>query len=213
MKTAMIWGAGGGIGRALAAHLVNEDWTVLAVTHQPDDLGNLTPHVFDADVAAPYQVQMAVISASQVSDEINLWVYAAGDITSTKAAEMQPDDWQRILDANLTGAFLTAHFSLPLLAGDAHLVFLGAVGERLRLPGLAAYAAAKSGLEALVETLAKEQRRRRVTLVRPGAVATPFWEKVPLRLPDNSLSPEDVAAHILDAHNGGHKGRLDLPQT
>ena len=60
------------------------------------------------------------------------------------------------MTANLSGAYLATHHSLPLLAEDAHLVFLGAVSERLRLPGLSAYAAAKAGLEAFGEALGKE---------------------------------------------------------
>jgi NAD(P)-dependent dehydrogenase (short-subunit alcohol dehydrogenase family) len=123
---------------------------------------------------------------------------------------MSPEAWRRILDANLSGAFLAAHYSLPLLAGDAHLVFLGAVSERMRLPGLAAYAAAKAGLEALAETLRKEERRRRVTVVRPGAVETAIWEKVPFKMPHRALKPEDVAGRIVAAYDEGHSGVLDL---
>lgn len=211
MKTAMIWGAAGGIGRALLNRLANEGWTVVAVTHQPSTLDDLTPHVVDADVALPFEVERAVTAASQLVEEIDLWIYAAGDIVSAKTADMQSDAWQRIIDANLTGAFLATRFSLPLLAPDAHLFYVGAISERLRLPGLAAYAAAKAGLEAFVEALGKEERKRRVTVVRPGAVNTPFWEKVPLRLPAGAQSPEALAQNILDAYRQGHKGVLDLP--
>jgi 3-oxoacyl-[acyl-carrier protein] reductase len=212
MKTALIWGSGGGIGRALASRLVAEEWTVFAVTHQPGDrdLAQLTPHVFDADVTVPYQVQTAIVTLSQQVEEIDLLVYVAGDITSDKVAEMSPDAWQRIVEANLSGAFLTTHYSLPLLAPDAHLVFVGAISERLRLPGLSAYAAAKAGLEAYVEVLGKEERKRKVTLVRPAAVDTSFWEKVPFRMPANALSPEVVAQRILEAYQQGQKGVLTL---
>ena len=115
-----------------------------------------------------------------------------------------------LTDANLTGAFLTTRYSLPLLAPDAHLVYLGAISERLRLPGLSAYAAAKAGLEALAETLAKEERKRRVTVVRPAAVDTPLWEKVPLRLPAGALTADALARQIIEAHQDGHKGTLDI---
>ena len=213
MKTAVIWGAGGGIGRALVSQLTDEEWNVVAISHQPTNLEELTPHVVEADVASAYEVEAAIISASQMVDEIDLWIYAAGDITSAKVADLTPDDWQRIIDANLTGAFLTTHYSLPLLAADAHLVYLGAISERLRLPGLAAYAAAKVGLEAFAEALGKEERKRRTTVVRPGAVATAFWDKVPLRLPADALAPEAVAQQILEAHAQGHKGVLDLTQA
>ncbi len=210
MKNVMIWGAGGGIGKALVAHLSHNDWTVLAVTHRPTTLDNLTPHVFDANTGAPYEVQMAVSAASQVVETIDLWIYAAGDIASAKTAELSPDAWRRILDANLSGAFIATHYSLPLLAEEAHLMYVGAISERLRLPGLGAYAAAKAGLEAFAEALGKEERKKRVTVVRPGAVKTPFWERVPLNLPKNALSPQVVAEEMIAAYDNGHKGTLEL---
>ena len=145
-----------------------------------------------------------------ISTPVDLWIYAAGDITSVKVADMSHDVWQRILSANLTGAYLATHYSLPLLAADAHLVYLGAVAERLRLPGLSAYAASKAGLEAFTEALRKEERKRRVTTVRPSAVDTPLWQKVPFKLPRHALDPATVAERILAAHDEGHTGVLNL---
>ena len=209
MKTAMIWGASGGIGSALITFLAEQGWQVVAVARNAEGL-NHTPLVLEADVSRPHDVERAILAASQEVDQIDLWVYAAGDIASVKVEEMAPVDWQRILDANLTGAFTTAHYSLPLLAPDAHLFFLGAISERMQMPGLSAYAAAKAGLEAFAESLRKEARKRRVTVVRPGAVATPFWENVPFRMPANAMTPAAVAAAILSAYEAQHSGRLDL---
>ena len=129
MKSALIWGAGGGIGRALVKQLNNDGWRVFAVMHRPGDqeLKDLTPHVFDANVAVPYEVQMVVASVSQEVEEVDLSIYASGDIVSSKIVEMGPDAWDQILDANLTGAYVTTHYCLPLLAPGAHLVFLGAI--------------------------------------------------------------------------------------
>ena len=210
MKTAMIWGASGGIGRALVSLLVEEGWRVLAVARHPYDLEELTPLVFETDVSQPSAVEHAVYCAAQEVEAIDLWVYAVGDIASARINGLKPDDWAQIMSANLTGAYLATHYSLPLLAPDAHLVFLGAVSERLMLPGLAAYAAAKAGLEAFTTALAKEERQRRITNVRPGAVATPLWDKVPMTLPKDAPPPEKVARRILDAYAEGHSGTLDL---
>jgi NAD(P)-dependent dehydrogenase (short-subunit alcohol dehydrogenase family) len=209
-KSAMVWGAGGGIGRALVSALSNEGWQVLGSGRHTAELEDLTPYLFEADLASAGAVERAVAAASKQVDKIDLWVYAAGDIDASKVADASPDSWQRILDANLVGAYLTAHYSLPLLARDAHLVFLGAINERLRLPRLSAYATAKAGLEAFVEVLGKEERKRRVTLVRPAAVDTPLWDKVPFKLPPGALDPDEVAARILAAYGEGHRGVLDL---
>jgi NAD(P)-dependent dehydrogenase (short-subunit alcohol dehydrogenase family) len=208
-KTAMVWGAGGGIGRALVSQLGGEGWQVLAMARRVADLSDLTSHVFEADISDPVAVERAAAAASQQGNLVDLWIYAAGDIDASKVVSASPEVWQRILDANLVGAYLTAHYSLPLLAQDAHLVFLGAISERLRLPGLSAYAAAKTGLEAFVEVLGKEERKRRVTLVRPAAVDTSLWEKVPFKLPTGAMAPEEAAERVLNAYRERHRGVLD----
>jgi NAD(P)-dependent dehydrogenase (short-subunit alcohol dehydrogenase family) len=206
----MVWGAGGGIGRALVDALSQAGWEVWAIARRPADLETLTPHVLQADVSRASAVRQAVLAVNETGAQVDLWAYAVGDIEAVSVAEMQPETWQRILDANLRGAYLTTHYSLPLLAERAHMFYLGAVSERMRLPRLAAYAAAKAGLEAFAEALRKEQRKRRVTVVRPGAVDTPFWDKVPFKLPPHAPPPERVAEAILSAYDERHKGQLDL---
>jgi NAD(P)-dependent dehydrogenase (short-subunit alcohol dehydrogenase family) len=211
MKTSIVWGASGGVGRAMTAALAEAGGHVVAVSRHPDDLADLTPYRVEADVADADAVQRAVLEATMlVDDPFDLCVYAAGDIAAAKVGDMAPADWRRILSANLDGAYHVAHHMAPHLAEEGHLVLLGAISERLRLPGLAAYAAAKAGLEALAATLGKEDRRRRVTLVRPAAIATGLWDKVPLRLPEGAPPPEKVVGRILDAHRSGHKGVLEL---
>jgi NAD(P)-dependent dehydrogenase (short-subunit alcohol dehydrogenase family) len=173
-------------------------------------LEEVTPDRFEVDLGDRQAVERAAAHAGEDAGKIDLWIYAAGDIDASKVADGAADDWQRILDANLTGAYLSAHSCLPFLAPDAHLIFLGAVSERLRLPRLSAYAAAKSGIEAFVAVLAKEERKRRVSLVRPSAVDTPLWDKVPFKLPAGALSPAETAERILAAYHDGHRGVLDL---
>jgi NAD(P)-dependent dehydrogenase (short-subunit alcohol dehydrogenase family) len=210
MKTALIWGAGGGIGQAVTAELAQSGWQVAALGRHLERVSETAFLTVEADVASDHAVRQAAMAVGMEMDTADLYLYCAGDITAQSAADMDLRQWQRILNANLTGAFLTAHHSLPLLAPDAGLIFLGAVSERLRLPKLSAYAAAKAGLEAFVEALRKEERRRQVILVRPAAVATPLWNKVPMKQPGNAPSPEKVAQRILRAYHEGHTGQLDL---
>ncbi len=206
----MVWGASGGIGESLVERLVTDDWTVVAIARDKGNLLRLTPHVIEADVSRRVDVEQAVVTAGYTFPQVDLWVYAAGDIVSDKVATMSSSVWNRIMDANLTGAFLTAHYSQPLLAPDAHLFFVGAVSERMQIPGLSAYAAAKAGLEAFAETLRKESRKQRVTIARPGAVKTDLWAKVPFQMPANAMAPSDLAQKIMQAYAEGHTGKLDL---
>lgn len=209
-KTAMIWGINGGIGNAIASLLKKNEWTVVGISRNSENAAEQFEHTFSANVSREFDVQTAVQAASFEVDQIDLWVYAIGDIETKPIAVLDIESWLRQLDANLTGPFLTTKHSLPLLADNAHLVYLGAVSERLKLPKFAAYVAAKAGLEAFLTSLQKEQRGKKITLVRPGAVATPFWDKLPLRLPKDAVSPEKVAKRILSAYEAGHSGQLDL---
>jgi NADP-dependent 3-hydroxy acid dehydrogenase YdfG len=209
MKSALIWGAGGGIGQAIARRLEQASWQILAAGHHLEVLSDLTDHLYDVELSDLYSLQSAVTAISQEVSQVDLWVYAAGDITSQRISEMRPSDWERILQANLSGAFLATHFSWPLLSDQAHLFYLGALSERMRMPGLSAYTAAKAGLEAFADVVRKESRRK-VTVLRPAAVDTPFWGKVPFRLPPQHLKPDMVAERILQAYTEGTQGQFDI---
>ncbi|NIV14942.1 MAG: SDR family NAD(P)-dependent oxidoreductase [Aliifodinibius sp.] len=210
MKTAMIWGAAGGIGQACLSHLQEKGWTTIGIAKDTTQISSIATHSFDADFEDPSMVDQVVFLASQIADQVDLWIYTAGDISSSKVSDIKPADAQRIISANLTSAIFAIHSSLPLLSEEAHIFFIGAVSERLRLPGLSAYAAAKAGLEAFADTLRKEERKKLVTVVRPSAVATNFWDKVPLNVPADAAPPEKIAKKILEAYDTKHKGQLDL---
>ncbi|MCU0509833.1 MAG: SDR family NAD(P)-dependent oxidoreductase [Anaerolineae bacterium] len=208
-RAAIVWGAGGGIGGGLVRRLAAEGWRVIAVTRRPDDVDGAIAS-FDANVADPFSVQRAVMAAGQEAGEVDLFVYSAGDIVSQPVADMTPDGWRRVLDANLNGAFYATRYCLPLLSPAAPLIFVGAVSERMRLPGLSAYAAAKAGLEAFADALRKEERKRKVIVLRPGAVNTGFWAKVPFKMPAAALTVEQVAEKALEAIGNGSQGNIDL---
>lgn len=210
MKNALVWGSSGAIGQAVLRKLNAEGWTTAGVARDSLKSTEIADFVFEAKFEDPKSIEETAYLVSQEIGDINFWCYTAGDITSEKVSEMATMDWQRIITANLNGAFYAIHHFLPLLNETAHIFFIGAMSERLRLPGLSAYAASKAGLEAFAETLGKEERKKRITIVRPGAVVTPFWDKVPLRLPKDAAPAEKVAEKIYEAYLSEHKGQLDL---
>lgn len=208
---ALIWGANGGIGRALVQALKQQDWNVLGIARHSERLNELGIEVFDADVAKDDEVAAAAMWAARELGEIHLWVYAVGDIIAKPATELNKEEWAQTMAANVGGAQAAVRHSLPLLADEAQLFFLGAYVERIMLPKMAAYAAAKAALEAYTQTLAKELRDKRITLVRAPAVDTPFWQKLPFKLPaKGSIQADDVASAIITAYGQKYKGMLDL---
>ncbi len=209
-KSALIWGINGGIGAGLRQRLTVEDWQVAGTVRQAGLIQPGSALVFEADVANPVAVQHVVRAIAQEIEQVDWWIYAAGDILSKPFADTPPEEWKRILDANLHGVFSALHFSLPLLSKECPVYILGAVSERMRLPGLSAYAAAKAGVEALGEVLRKELRRT-VVVVRPGAVDTRLWQKVPFRLPPSALSADQTAEKIWQAYiNNWREPFLDI---
>jgi NAD(P)-dependent dehydrogenase (short-subunit alcohol dehydrogenase family) len=193
----------------VAQRLVDQGWKVILAGRHIERLEGLGGVPVEAEIGDLFSMQTALAAISQEVDEIQLWVYAVGDIASSPVEQMSLQNWRRILDANLTGAFLATQHSWPLLAKQAHLFYLGALNERLRQPGLGAYAAAKAGLEAFADVVRKESRRR-VTVVRPSAVDTSLWKKTPFKLPPRPLSPAGVAARIWQAYQEGTEGNLDI---
>jgi len=209
MNKIIVWGAEGGIGEALLKVFKKDGWWSAAAARKLTSRSELADQRAEADFTRPDETRKAV--EELVGDQkLDAFVYAAGDISSQKVSQADPERWEEIISNNLTGVFHTLQASLPYLAEDAHIFILGAVSERLTLPGLSAYAAAKAGVEALAVSLAKEERRKKISVIRPGAVATELWEKVPFKQPENSLPPEKLARKVLEAYREGHKGQLDL---
>lgn len=206
-KTALIWGVNGGIGSALAQLLTSEGWQVAGTIRGASKIQSPLPLSFEIDVANPYSVREGVASMAQEISGVDWWVYAIGDILSKSVSEMDEAEWQRIMDANLNGVFYAIHHSYALLNEGAPIYIVGAVSERMRLPGLAAYAATKAGLEAFADVLRKELRRT-VVVVRPGAVDTALWKKVPFRLPPNALKTEELAQKMYLAYQNNYKELL-----
>ncbi|MCS7300544.1 MAG: SDR family NAD(P)-dependent oxidoreductase [Fimbriimonadales bacterium] len=212
----LLVGADSTIGQSVAKAFLEDEWKVWAIGRRPE---RFTPGVqwthavqdvahFDemAQAAQALQAHLQSLGGRQV----DAMVYAVGDIAAQKTPEMSLETWQRILNANLTGAFVATRVFSPLFSPEPHLFYIGALSEKLILPGLSAYATAKAGLETFAQVLAKEQPRWKISVVRPGAVATRFWERVPFRMPPKTLQPDDVALRILEAYYNEQKGNLDL---
>ena len=210
MTKAIIWGSEGGIGQAIVQRFQDENWEVAALARDLTQISLAADWSFGVDFSNPEEMDRAGNWLQENLSNVDVMVYAAGDIHSQKIAGSDPQRWEQIIANNLTGIYHSLRVSLPVLTEEAHLFLLGAVSERLQLPGLSAYAAAKAGLEALAVSFSKEERKKKVTVIRPGAVDTSLWEKVPFKKPSHTYSPEQVAERIWTAYQEGHKGQLDL---
>lgn len=210
MAEALIWSASGGIGQALVDTLADKQWRIFAAARRVQGLSEKIDRTYRFNAGDPQTFSELTNDLAYETAGLDLVVYAAGSLQADNISKMNAQGWGQVLDSNLNGAFLAATHSIPLLREGGHMMFLGAYVDHLLLPKMGAYAAAKAGLEPLVQVLRKEQRKMRFSIVRPGAVDTSFWDNAPFKKPASIKSPQQVAEAIVTHYEAGYGDDLNL---
>ncbi len=161
------------------------------------------------DVADPAVAEALVRAASERFGGVDSLINNAGVGTFAHVADMQADDWHRLIATNLTGVFLCTKAALPALKqrGGGSIINISSLAGRNSFAGGAAYCASKAGLNAFAESLMLEVRQDniRVSTVMPGSVQTAFSAGGDAPEHDWKLSPDDVAQVVFDLL--GHSAR------
>jgi NAD(P)-dependent dehydrogenase (short-subunit alcohol dehydrogenase family) len=204
--SAVVTGAGSGIGRATAHRLAADGMRVLAVGRTPATLDQTAALHQDilpllADVSSDEDVARIVDVATEAGT-LRVWVNNAGVVDPVPFADLDPPHWDGVLDINLRGTYLCcrAAFTAMARAGGGTIVNIGSlsgVPNVEKLPGNAAYNVSKAGVIALTEAVALEGRPHNVRCVAlsPGAVDTDMLRRAAPHLRPG-VTPEDVAAII-----------------
>ena len=208
-KLVVVSGASRGIGLAVAGALRGAGAHVVRLARSLTDASTDRQTDLRCDVADPDAVTRTVARVLGELGIPHILVNNAGLFFIKPAQEIEPEEFQRTLTVNLTGAFLLARALIPHMVrrGSGHIVTIGSVSDHIAYSGSAAYAASKYGLRGLHEVLRVELSRTgvRTTLVSPGPVNTDIWDPI---YPDSKpgftkrsamLRAEDVAAAALYA--------------
>lgn len=178
-RVALITGASGGLGRAFVAEFLAQGWHVAAGWHRENahpEGDSLLP--LPLDVTSREAVEAAVAQVLARWQRIDLLINNAGNTADALVGQLTDDDWQRVLDAHLKGAFLCSQAVIrPMLKQrDGHILNIASFSARTGNRGQANYAAAKAGLLGLTTSLAKEvgSRNVRVNALLPGVLPTPM---------------------------------------
>ncbi len=211
-KVVIITGASGGIGRAIAARFGEEGailvlWDVVK-TDESDDLLNLANSIItdEVDITKSSDIEAAAKRVIDRFGKIDVLVNNAGITRDALFLRMKEEDWDKVIEVNLKGAFLCskiiAHIMLSKRSG--RIINIASVIGQIGNIGQANYAASKAGLIALTKTCARELARAGITVnaVAPGYIQTPMTEKIPDKIKNQVLeriplgrfgSPWDVA--------------------
>ena len=225
-RVALITGAASGIGAAMARRFAREGARVALADIQSEAGESVRDEIiaaggeaafFTCDVSAATSVERAVAATVEHFGQINL-VCANAGINGAFAPvdDLQPEEWERTLAVNLTGTFLTVHFTVPHLkqAGGGSIIITSSVnGNRtFAYSGASAYSTSKAGQVAFMKMMALELGRYhiRCNALCPGAINTNIGQstrernveriRIPIQMPKGSPAlnqgwgqPEDVA--------------------
>jgi NADP-dependent 3-hydroxy acid dehydrogenase YdfG len=215
-KTALVVGASGGLGRAIALMLAEEGYTLALVGRDVakleatrGELGAAAPDtlVLPCDLTDRAQTQTMVEQVIAKKTFIDVLVCAAGmNVRQRSLRSLDPADWDLVIAANLTTAFNAIHFVLPSMRtrGSGLIVQISSLaGLRANTVTGAAYSAAKFAQSALGISIGREERGRgiRSTVIYSGEVNTPILDARSDRLGASAnegrremiLQPQEIA--------------------
>ena len=185
-RIALVTGAGKGIGAACARALSDAGHRVALLARSADDLDALAHElpgeslVVPTDVTDPAALDAAFAQVEETWGPVEILVVNAGAGASSPLAETSDEEWQRMLDLNLTAPFRTIRRALPGMteAGWGRVVVVASIAGKHGAARIAAYSASKHGVLGLVRSGAMEVARTGVTVnaVCPGYVDTPMTD-------------------------------------
>jgi 3-oxoacyl-[acyl-carrier protein] reductase len=215
-KTALVTGASGGIGAAIARALHAQGAVVILSGTRREALDALAVelgervHVCPAELREPAAADALVAAAESAAGPLAILVNNAGFTRDMLALRMKDEDWQAVLDVDLSAPFRLARAALRgmLRRRAGRIVSISSIVGATGNAGQANYAAAKAGLAGMTKSLAQEVASRGITvnIVAPGFVRTPMTDvladaqkaKLAEAIPLGRLGqPADIAAAVV----------------
>lgn len=210
MRTALVTGGSGGIGRACGRLLCRRGYAVVLTARREAPLKLAAEEIGARYVVADASDPEGFAVAIQSIPSVDLVVHAAGVLGGTYARKQTFGQWRATMSANLDSCFVVTAAALPKMAAGSRFVFVSSSAAHEPMPGRTAYSASKAGMNAFARALALEVDRDgiNVHIVTPGPVETDMLQDVPFEM--YAIRAADVADTVgwLDTLDGS----VDLPE-
>ncbi|WP_309570702.1 SDR family oxidoreductase [Deinococcus sp.] len=209
-KSAFITGASKGIGYAVAEALTGAGYAVTITARSAQEITDAAAKIGHGargvvcDVRDPAALQREVDAHTAAFGGLDVLFVNAGVGNFANVEDMTVQQWQDVIDTNLSGAFYTIKAAIPALKAKGGYIFtLSSLAGKNPFAGGGAYNASKFGLNGLSEVLTLDLRHHgiKVTQIMPGSVATHFAGHTPSGADAWKIQPEDIAQLTVDLLN------------
>jgi 3-oxoacyl-[acyl-carrier protein] reductase len=183
-KRALVTGGSRGIGRAIVLGLARQGVSVAACYHQESEAVaslateleqlNTNSFVIQTDVSDAQSVTHMMQEVRDRLGGLDILVNNAGVVSHATLADLELDEWQRILDTNLTGMYLVTRAALDVIADGGSIINITSAVAAVGMVGRTHYTASKAGVIGFTRSLCKEigSRSIRVNGIAPGIIET-----------------------------------------
>jgi NAD(P)-dependent dehydrogenase (short-subunit alcohol dehydrogenase family) len=206
-RVAIVTGGNSGIGKAIAVAYAAEGAKVVIAARRADQLKEVADQIKGAGgnvLAAPTDITkeadvLALFDKTmKAHGRVDVLINNAGAATRESAEELSLASWQKVIDVNLTGAFLCAREAFKIMKRQKHgrIINIGSVSAKVPRPNTIAYAASKFGLEGVTRALALEGRDHGilVSILHPGNTVSSLGRPAQIGAnPEGRMEAEDLA--------------------
>ncbi|TMQ54976.1 MAG: SDR family oxidoreductase [Candidatus Eisenbacteria bacterium] len=214
-KAAIVTGSTKGIGRAIAEGLLDAGARVAISARNPQEVAAAAKDLERAhpgrilarpcDVRREDQVAALFAETERAFGGVDILVNNAGVGLFRNLEEMSLEEWNSVIETNLTGVFLCSRAAIPRMRkrGGGYIFNISSLAGKNAFPSASAYNASKFGLNGMSEALMQEVRYDgiKVSYLMPGSVATQFSGTAPGPEDAWKIQPQDIARIVLDLLN------------
>ena len=218
-KIAIVTGAGSGVGRAAALHLLKDGWSVALAGRRPEALSETVQLAAEAgsralpvptDVGDPAQVKALFAAVKEKWGRLDfLFNNAGGNVRAGPIEDLAYEDWARVVQVNLTGSFLCAQAAFRMMKEQSpqggRIVNNGSISAHVPRPDSVAYTSTKHAITGLTKTLALDGRKYDIVSgqIDIGNAVTPMTERMTggVKQADGSIKvePRMDVNHVAEA--------------